>query len=641
MKMIQLPVKIKKYLLAAGVLLIIILAVTGRLFGDPAVTEPELIANEELLILATPKSNEELREGQVYTDRGLYTYPENLSIEKYLFESVQAVTEGKQILQINNLLKRRVTMENCLIAENTEQQVTVFSEGLYISIPCSNLQQSLGTLIADLDIANGEVIKISAKRDSISGKILSVRNEGIEIQGYGLIPVSENFRFYEIYGEWKERGVEGLIVGYDKIRLTAAEGKICAALLEEEISMDNIRVLIKTTDFTEIIHPSVTLKANGNYKITYEGGEAVLADGHTLTVGIDSEYLKGERVIFTPEAEGNTLEISSIQRALGTPAYSGSLEISKDSAGLVVVNELKLEEYLYHVVPSEMPASYELEALKAQAICARSYAYRQILQNSYADYGAHVDDSVSYQVYNNLPTDEKVRQAVDETKGKVLKYAGEVATAYYFSTSCGYTTNETIWLNGTTENAYISGKLLNDSMEKLDLTSEEAFREFILNEAYETYDSGESWYRWEIEVPAEHLGATIASYGEIGSVQKIEVVSRNEGGAVQKVRITGTEGSLELETEHEIRKAFNGEGCTVKRQHGSDTSGGKMLPSGFFIVDPVKEEDGSIRGFLFRGGGFGHGAGMSQNGANNMAEAGKNCEEILHLFYTGAAIEAL
>ena len=248
-----------------------------------------------------------------------------------------------------------------------------------------------------------------------------------------------------------------------------------------------------------------------------------------------------------------------------------------------------------------------------------------------------MDDSVSYQVYNNLPTDDKVIQAVNETAGKVLKFQDEVAVTYYFSTSCGYTTNETIWKNGLAENTYISGKLLNDSMEKLDLTNEEAFRNFILNEDYETYDSGESWYRWDMTVPAEQITANIHAEKDIGSVKDIEVTERNEGGVVQKILVTGEKGELEIVYEHAIRVALNGKDQKITRANGNETTGGNMLPSGFFVVDKV-EEDGKVTGFRFRGGGFGHGAGMSQNGANHMAEAGKNCEEILNLFYEGTVL---
>ena len=334
------------------------------------------------------------------------------------------------------------------------------------------------------------------------------------------------------------------------------------------------------------------------------------------------------------------MEISSIERNYGTPVYAGRIEVVKDSGGLLLINDLNLETYLYSVVPSEMPANYEMEALKAQAVCARSYAYRQILMNSYASYGAHVDDSVSYQVYNNLTTDDRVIRAVNETAGQVLKFGEEVATTYYFSTSCGYTTNETIWKNGLEENTYISGKLLNDSMKKMDLRNEADFRQFILNEEYETYDSGESWYRWDMTVPVEHLSDTIKGIKNIGTVKDIKVTERNDGGVVHKVLITGEDGEMEIMYEHAIRVALNGKGRTIKRTHGKDAAGGNMLPSGFFVIDRVEEES-KLTGFRFRGGGFGHGAGMSQNGANHMAEFGKTYEEILDLFYEGTTLSEI
>ncbi len=105
-----------------------------------------------------------------------------------------------------------------------------------------------------------------------------------------------------------------------------------------------------------------------------------------------------------------------------------------------MVNELLLEEYLYAVVPSEMPASYPLEALKAQAVCARTYAYARILHAGLPEYGAHVDDSTSYQVYNNILENAQTTKAVRETKGELLYYGEELADTYYYSTSCGYGT---------------------------------------------------------------------------------------------------------------------------------------------------------------------------------------------------------
>lgn len=630
--------KQKVYLLILGLLVIFFLFITGRIFDKGGQQEEQTpVANEELLILGTPDTVEKLEKNQVYTDKGIYTYEKETDWSPYLYQSVQAVTEDDKILHIKNLLQREVKLENCLITENSADTVTIFSEGFLLALPCKNLSAEFSDEVADIYLTNGSITKISTKRESISGKILSVRPDGIELEGYGVIPVAEKFRFYETYGEYTEKNAYGLIVGYEQSKLIVAEGKICAAVLDAPISLEKIRVLLKTTDFADIVHGSVSLKAAGDYEITYGEQTETMSAGEELTLNGSSEYLSEERVILTPKSADARMEITSIERSYGTPSYAGRIEVVKDSGGLVVVNEVDLETYLYGVVPSEMPASYELEALKAQAVCARSYAYRQILLNGYASYGAHVDDSVSYQVYNNLPTDDKVIQAVNETAGKVLKFQDEVAVTYYFSTSCGYTTNETIWKNGLLENTYISGKLLNDSMEKLDLTDEEAFREFILNDTYETYDSSESWYRWDMTVPVEQITDTVCATEDIGKVKDVQVTERNEGGVVQKVLVTGEKGELEIVYEHAIRVALNGKDQVITRAGGSETTGGAMLPSGFFVIDRV-EENGELTGFRFRGGGFGHGAGMSQNGANHMAEAGKGYEEILNLFYEGTEL---
>lgn len=641
MRFRRLSVKHKMYLLLLGLLIIVFLILTGRLFQKSRQNaEQTPVANEELLILGIAGSLEGLESGEVYTDKGIYSYEGETDLTPYLYQSVQAVTEEDKILHIKNLLQREVTLENCLITENEKDTVTVFSQGFSIALPCQNLQAEFTDEIADVTLTNGTVTKLSVKKEAISGKILSIRGESLEVAGYGLVPVSSSFRFYKTYGDYEEKSVYGLLVGYEQPRLVVAEGEICAAILPEPVRIERIRVLLKTTDFAHIIHQSVTLKVHGAYEMSYGKNIVSVEDGEELKFNKNSEALMEDRIILTPKDQDARLEITSIERSYGTPSYAGSLELVKDPAGVVVINDIDLETYLYSVVPSEMPASYGAEALKAQAVCARSYAYGQILLNAYASYGAHVDDSVSYQVYNNLPTDERVVQAVNETAGQVLTFGEEVANTYYFSTSCGYTTNETIWKNGTLENSYISGKLLNDSMEKLDLTKEKNFREFILKEDYDTYDSGESWYRWDLTVPVEQLTENVSEIENIGKVKDIEVTKRNEGGVVQCVVITGEKGELELQYEHAIRLALNGKGQTIHRTYGKDAVGGNMLPSGFFVIDRV-EEDGKLTGFRFRGGGFGHGAGMSQNGANHMAEAGKSYEEILNLFYEGTELSEI
>ena len=99
----------------------------------------------------------------------------------------------------------------------------------------------------------------------------------------------------------------------------------------------------------------------------------------------------------------------------GQANYRGRLELVRREDGIVVINELPLEEYLYGVVPGEMPASYPLEALKSQAICARTYAYERLQRAGLPEYGAHVDDSTAFQVYQNLAEQGQTTQAVKET----------------------------------------------------------------------------------------------------------------------------------------------------------------------------------------------------------------------------------
>ena len=641
MQLRKLSRKQRVLLLILGVTILAVLILTGKFNEKRGQSGDKLpVANEELLILGTADSVENLEKNQIYTDKGIYIYEKDIDWSPYLYQSVQAVTEDDRILHINNLLQREAKLKNCLITENSTNDVSIFSEGFRLNLPCKNLEAMFSNEIVDIYLTNGSITKISTKKEHIAGKILSIRNDGIELEGYGVVPLSDSFRFYETFGEYKEKSADGLIVGYEQAKLIVAEGKICAAVLEAPMTLERIRVLLKTTDFADVVHENAVLRAHGNYEVIYGNQRRVLKDGEEIKLTAFSEELSEERVLLKPENENARMEIASIKRNYGIPVYAGNIEVVKDSGGLVIINDLNLETYLYSVVPSEMPASYEIEALKAQAVCARSYAYRQIMLNGYASYGAHVDDSVSYQVYNNLTTNDKVIQAVNETAGKVLKFGDEVAAAYYFSTSCGYTTNETIWKNGLEENSYISGKLLNDTKSRLDLRDEKAFRKFILNETYDTYDSKEAWYRWDMTVPVEHISNTICSIENIGAVKNIEVTERNDGGVVHKVLITGEDGQLEIMYEHAIRTALNGKGQTIKRNYGKDATGGNMLPSGFFVIDRV-ETDGKLTGFRFRGGGFGHGAGMSQNGANHMAEAGKSYEEILNLFYEGTTLSQI
>ena len=314
--------------------------------------------------------------------------------------------------------------------------------------------------------------------------------------------------------------------------------------------------------------------------------------------------------------------------------YPGTLQYYEEKDGWVIVNEVPLEEYLRWVVPSEMPSRYAAEALKAQAICARTYAVWHMQDYAYPEYEAHVDDSVSFQVYHRVEPQESTDQAVRETAGQIMLYQNKPVKAYYFSTSCGSTTDENIWEKGDREKTpYIAGRLVNTKNTEKDLTSEKAFSKFIRKKHADDLEISEPWYRWNCYVPMSQIQENAEK--QLGFEEKIiqvEVTERNTGGAVQRLLLRGEQASESVTYEYPIRQLLSIPGGAIHKNDGTEAEGSSLLPSGYFVLEPV-QKDGKTVGYEVYGGGLGHGAGMSQNGARILAEQGETYEFILHYFY--------
>lgn len=124
--------------------------------------------------------------------------------------------------------------------------------------------------------------------------------------------------------------------------------------------------------------------------------------------------------------------LSGVERAQGQANYRGRLELVRWEDGIVVINELPLEEYLYGVVPGEMPASYPLEALKSQAVCARTYAYERLQRAGLPEYGAHVDDSTAFQVYQNLAEQGQTTRGQGDVRTGIILRGGAGADLLLF-----------------------------------------------------------------------------------------------------------------------------------------------------------------------------------------------------------------
>ena len=380
-------------------------------------------------------------------------------------------------------------------------------------------------------------------------------------------------------------------------------------------SGSSIRVLLMTTGYSGEIHSEVRVSSDAGLRVSC-GGESIewnRADTYQILPD-DARFQKGN-IRVEPLEEGGQMRLESIERGCGTPAYAGTLELRAVSGGMAVINELPVETYLCGVVPSEMPASYELEALKAQAVCARSYAFRQMTSYGYPEYEAHVNDSTDFQVYNNSERQESSTRAVAETEGQVVRYKGEIATTYYYSTSCGRTTSLEAW--GTDPGD--SGGYL----QSVEVCGEQG-----------DYEKDLPWYRWTAQVPVQTLSALVsANTGvSVGTLSSVEVTKRGPGDVALQIVASGDAGSVTVDTENKIRGALGGSGYTITKNDGSTSQSTALLPSAFFTIEKSGDN------FVISGGGFGHGIGMSQNGANEMAKQGADYREILQMFYKDVEI---
>lgn len=590
------------------------------------------------------------QEKKLYTQNSEYSYLSS-SFADSCFGKEEVYVQGDRLLTSVRKLDEKTILENVWVMESTEGVMDCFYHHVMFQVNAENPAER--EQVADLTFEKGKLTKVQEKAEKIRGKLLSVSDNTIEVDGYGTYEIAENMEVYKLFGTLENQGKDELMIGYDYTDFVIWKDKICAALVSREGEIDQIRVLLKNT-------------ANGTY--FYEEA-TILADGEETTVTA-KELEEGDRITFQAQAltDKVTLQIDGVSKA--DNAFRGKLEFCKTKQGMIIVNELPLEEYLYAVVPSEMPASYPMEALKAQAVCARTYAYRYIMRAGLGEYGAHLDDTTTYQVYHNISENAATTTAVKETTGMMLYNGGELAQNYYYSTSCGYGTDTNVWKSGNGEDTsyicagkYASQEEGNESAQ--DMTQEEKFAAFIQTIDESDFEKDEPWYRWTYEVAEldedkilsriqsryqANASLILKQAGEgedayyvsepiekIGKIKNIQVKKRGVGGVADELVITGSEATVKVISEYNIRIVLCDGESEVIRQDGSATIPGTLLPSGFFIVETGKNE-GNMIGYKLIGGGYGHGVGMSQNGAKAMGNLGYNYREILETFFVDCEV---
>ena len=603
-------------------------------------TDPEGKVEEmEAVLYGTPSNLDQAESWTAYTTAGNFGF-QGLALDAFLDCEIRFLARSGEMIT-SSLVSRNVVYENVWLAESDGRYFKAYLGTAYREFPVSAKlggEDGMAGNLADLHMEDGKLVKITMKRDRLSGKVLSVTEDAIEIEGYGEIPLAPNFHVYKVYGDFKVLNASDILVGYNLQEFVAADGKLCAALLEREFDAKTIRVLLMDTGFKSVFHASADLVLGSGADLEYENAKGKMVGerleaGTQLTVGPDSPYLEYGRMIITPD-EPEAITIRSIERSQGTPVYSGSLEIKGTPEGLVLVNDLFLEDYLTKVVPSEMPPSYEKEALKAQAVCARTYAYRQIQGNTYSQYGAHVDDSTNFQVYNNTSANDKSTQAVKETYGKMLFYEDKPIEAFYFSTSCGRTADAGVWGTDSGKYPYLRAVEVKEGGKSLGKEDNDGFESYIKREDVIAYDTSYPMFRWQTDLPADVASAQISGAGQI---QDMTVTDRGPGGIAGELTVTGTDGTVTIKGQSAIRSALGNPSLIITKKDGGTMTGSATLPSAFIAIEKRTGEDGSLS-FHIYGGGFGHGVGMSQNGAQGMAKTGKGYKQILDFFYHGTEL---
>lgn len=547
--------------------------------------------------------------------------------------------------------KTENVISNAYVTDATEDAISFLFRGNTYEKEANLNGQTIAKGVADIKVADGEIITIAQKKDYIEGHLLSYDDSTIEIEGYGRIAHSGRLPVYRSYDVVEELSVSDIVLGNMDVKYIVGENEVCAILITAPAEISQVRVLLLNDEgdkFRENIYlmgSGDVFLACGDINTTIPAGTIINTKDYlntmetTLVVAQNSE----ESLLYLCDESGKKI----------SNGYSGNMEVRLYQGGYSIVNEVDFETYLYSVVPSEMPSNYQSEALKAQAVCARSYAYIQVVRADLAEYGAHINDTSSYQVYNHVAKTKSSIKAVDETAGKVMLYEGDVIEAYYFSTSMGYTDTAEVWnpIEGV-ETGYLKRTCLNRKPYDGDLSSEEGFKAYLTTEA-EAYDSNIKFYRWKIEADYSEMTSEVkeilktrraaserhVSYynpkGEeedsmknFGTLERIEVAKRSNSGSILELKVHFEKGYALVKNEYNIRKIL---GCGMTGITYKDGSKGKpssLIPSAFCTVE--EQEDGT---YLLYGGGYGHGIGMSQNGANGLAKAGYNYIDILNYFY--------
>jgi stage II sporulation protein D len=329
-------------------------------------------------------------------------------------------------------------------------------------------------------------------------------------------------------------------------------------------------------DYSILTQPADLVPADADHWRTFQ------AQASTRNIRIPELGVEVEELRLAPRTKAAVIYA-------GSKLYRGSLDVKWRAEGLIVVNTLDLEEYLYGVVPKETPTQWEMAALRAQAIVARTYALYKRMRQANRDY----DVAAQYirdQHYEGYSAEHpRTTQAVNDTQGLVLTCHGELIPAYYHAESAGYTENsEDVWSSPHP----------------------------CLRAVKAQMHPASPYLQWSTTLALQDIRAALAKHGyAVGEIRRLEPIERSPTGRIMLLKIGHKSGE------------------TVMR--GTDfrlALGPELIRSTRFTV---QVRDGRA---FFNGQGWGHGVGLCQWCSQGMAELGYDHEAILTHYYQGAKL---
>lgn len=566
-------------------------------------------------------------------------------------------------------------VEQGIVADSNAKQISVYVNGRLKKFKTNTKFNKLSVINFNYNLIfsyNFTIVK------PVSDRVMIKKAASCDLESYGSFPLSSKVNYYTVdaNSNIKPADSSSLIVGQKNVSVYFDTSSKLKTFIIYPLNYSNTRVAITTTNFTSLYHMSVKLRClssarlysiidNKSFNLSANAEVLIEQQGNCLKVTANkSSSLFSGRVYI----KGNKLNLESILRGASSfaPTYSGVLEFTRNAKGILIINELPVEDYLTKVVPSEMPSYEGTEALKCQAVAARTYAISAMLNNAHADSGYYVDDSTQSQVYNNQAASASTTEAVTETKGLVIKYKGQPIDAKYYSTSCGFgAAYNDVWFSETGSNETKPYLQANNFLTASKDTpkSESEWLSFFKSTNIAAIDSKSPYFRWWIEFPESALeksiktslselytlypdyitveGSSSKTLPALKTLEDIKVLKRSSSGNIIKLSFVFSNAAVDVSEDYYIRSVircshdFTGITVPIERYGSDPLLSNNFLPSSFFSVVKAKGY------YLFYGGGYGHGVGMSQYGAIALADNGKSFKDILKTYYKNVVIESM